>query len=78
MSERSASAPIFLRLPRWRNDFRSGCEVGVPILLPLHWAAEGLPLGVQFVAPLAGEPLLIQLAAQLEQAMPWVNRVAPI
>jgi Asp-tRNA(Asn)/Glu-tRNA(Gln) amidotransferase A subunit family amidase len=47
-------------------------------LLPLHWAAEGLPLGVQFVAPLAGEPLLIQLAAQLEQAMPWVNRVAPI
>ena len=48
------------------------------ISLPLHWTADGLPLGVQFVAPLAGESLLIALAAQLEQAMPWADRVAPI
>ncbi|OBK77109.1 amidase [Mycobacterium sp. 1164985.4] len=48
------------------------------ISLPLHWTAEGLPLGVQFVAPLAGESTLIQLAAQLEQALPWADRVAPI
>jgi amidase len=48
------------------------------ISLPLHWTAEGLPLGVQFVAPLAGESRLIQLAAQLEQALPWAHRVAPI
>lgn len=48
------------------------------ISLPLHWTADGLPLGVQFVAPLAGESLLIRLAAQLEQAMPWSDRVAPI
>jgi Asp-tRNA(Asn)/Glu-tRNA(Gln) amidotransferase A subunit family amidase len=48
------------------------------ISLPLHWTADGLPLGVQFVAPLAGEPLLLRLAAQLEQAVPWVDRVAPI
>ena len=33
------------------------------ISLPLHWTADGLPLGVQFVAPLAGESLLIRLAA---------------
>ena len=38
------------------------------ITLPLHWTGDGLPLGVQFVAPLAGESLLIRLAAQLEQA----------
>jgi Asp-tRNA(Asn)/Glu-tRNA(Gln) amidotransferase A subunit family amidase len=48
------------------------------ISLPLHWTAAGLPLGVQFVAPLAGEALLIRLAAQLEQALPWAQRIAPI
>lgn len=48
------------------------------ISLPLHWTAAGLPLGVQFVAPLAGEALLIRLAAQLEQALPWAQRIAPV
>ncbi|MBP3082704.1 amidase [Mycolicibacterium fortuitum] len=48
------------------------------ISLPLHWTAEGLPLGVQFVAPLAGESLLLKLSAQLEQALPWAGRYAPI
>ena len=48
------------------------------ITLPLHWTAAGLPLGVQFVAPLAGESLLLKLAAQLEQALPWGDRVAPV
>jgi Asp-tRNA(Asn)/Glu-tRNA(Gln) amidotransferase A subunit family amidase len=48
------------------------------ITLPLHWTSAGLPLGVQFVGPLAGESLLIRLAAQPEQAVPWADRVAPV
>jgi amidase len=44
------------------------------ISLPLHWTAEGVPMGVQFVAPLGGEGRLIRLAAQLEDALPWRER----
>jgi Asp-tRNA(Asn)/Glu-tRNA(Gln) amidotransferase A subunit family amidase len=46
------------------------------ISLPLHQTDDGLPLGVQFVAPLEGESLLIRLASQLEQKMPWAARMA--
>lgn len=46
--------------------------------VPLHWTQAGLPLGVQFVAPLGGEGRLLRLAAQLEQAKPWRDRVAPL
>ena len=45
--------------------------------VPLHWTPAGLPLGVQFVAPLNGEALLLQLAAQLEQARPWAQLRPP-
>jgi amidase len=48
------------------------------ISLPLHWSNSGLPMGVQFVAAPFREDLLIRLAAQLETAMPWNHRVAPL
>jgi amidase len=38
-------------------------------------AVPGLPMGMQFVAGHGGEGLLFRLAAQLEQAKPWFNRV---
>lgn len=42
--------------------------------VPLHWSAEGLPIGVQFVAPFGHEERLLSLAGQLERARPWFQR----
>ena len=44
------------------------------INLPLHWNAAGLPIGVQFVARNGGEMLLLRLAAQIEEAAPWISK----
>ena len=48
------------------------------ISLPLHWSEDGLPIGVQLVAPLGREDVLIRVAAQLERARPWIERTPPI
>jgi amidase len=44
------------------------------ISLPLYWNADGLPIGIQLVAAYGREDLLINIAAQLEQARPWAHR----
>jgi amidase len=48
------------------------------ISLPLHWNAEGLPIGIQLAAPFGREDMLIQVAAQLERAQPWADRRPPV
>ena len=48
---------------------------GIPAMsVPLHWTPEGLPLGVQFFAPVGDETTLLQLAAQLETIHPWFDK----
>ncbi len=48
------------------------------ISLPLHWTPDGLPVGVHFAGRAGDEATLIRIAAQLEQAQPWIDRHPPI
>jgi Asp-tRNA(Asn)/Glu-tRNA(Gln) amidotransferase A subunit family amidase len=42
--------------------------------VPLHWSADGLPVGVMFAGRTNDEATLFRLAGQLETAQPWFNR----
>lgn len=48
------------------------------VSLPLGHGADGLPIGVQLVAPDGREDLLFQVAAWLEREMPWRGRRPPV
>ncbi len=68
----------------FERAFLCGCftaafnATGQPaISLPLHWSEDDLPIGVQLVAPLGREDLLLRVASQLEQAVPWADRIPP-
>ncbi|MDP6565384.1 MAG: amidase family protein [Alphaproteobacteria bacterium] len=54
-------------------------NTGCPAMtLPLHWSPEGLPVGVHFGAPFGDEATLFRLAAQLEKAQPWFDKVPEV
>jgi amidase len=46
--------------------------------VPLHWNADGLPIGMHFAARFGEEGLLFRLAGQLERAAPWGDRRPPL
>ena len=46
--------------------------------IPLHWNRDGLPIGIQFVAPYGDEASLFRIASALEEAAPWACRRPPI
>jgi amidase len=43
--------------------------------VPLHWTADGLPEGVHFAGRYGEEATLLALAAELERAQLWFDRV---
>jgi amidase/6-aminohexanoate-cyclic-dimer hydrolase len=46
--------------------------------VPLHWSADGLPIGVMFSARFGDDATLLRLASQLEKAKPWAGRRPPV
>jgi len=73
-------------LDRWNADsygYAPYTEIfnvtGQPaVSLPLAMSKGGLPIGVQFAAPLGGDALLLSLAAWLERELPWAGRLAAL
>ncbi|MBV4457832.1 amidase [Pseudomonas sp. COR58] len=52
---------------------------GTPaISLPLGLSRSGLPIGLQLAARFGADDVLLRLAAQLEQALPWRARRPPL
>ncbi|MCU0447512.1 MAG: amidase [Microscillaceae bacterium] len=43
--------------------------------VPLYWSSAGLPIGSMFTAQVGGEDVLFRLAAQLEKAQPWFDKL---
>lgn len=64
--------PTFSNIRCFVRPFNTTGHPGIS--LPLHWTDDGLPLGVQLVADMGREDHLIRIAAQLEQAEPWIAR----
>lgn len=48
------------------------------VSLPLHWSADGLPLGMMFSARYGDDDTLFRLAGQLEREQPWFDRRPPL
>lgn len=48
------------------------------ISVPLGWPDDGLPRGVQLIAPMGRDDLLITVAAALEAVEPWAQRRATV
>jgi amidase len=80
LNQSSGSALGWQRMDSSFNPFNPWANIsGCPSMsMPLHWTADGLPIGVLATGRYGDEATLFRLAAQLEQARPWKDRWAPL
>jgi len=65
-----------IRFAQWTAIYNLTGQPAVSV--PLHWTAEGLPIGIMLAGRMGDETTLISLSAQLEAACPWAHRRPPI
>ncbi|MFF8606029.1 amidase [Streptomyces sp. NPDC015346] len=77
----------FDAMPAWRTDLTmaAACPYAWPwnvlgwpgVNVPAGFTPDGLPVGAQLLGPAGSEPLLISLAAQLEDTRRWFDHHPP-
>lgn len=65
----------FMSFPNFAQPFNLSGQPGVSV--PTVWTDDGIPLGVHLAGRRGDDQLLLQVAAQLETAMPWADRRPP-
>ena len=84
--------PTTANAPTMLGDYAKGYEsgrgsaftrpfniTGQPAMsVPLGWPDDGMPRGVQLIAPIGRDDLLITVAAALETVQPWTQRHATV
>jgi amidase len=63
----------FATFPNFAQPFNVSGQPAIS--LPLGWSSGGLPIGVQLVGRPLDEAMLLQIAAELERARPWAERI---
>jgi len=69
---KGADIERIVRLVPYTSPYNLSGQPG--LALPLHWSADGLPLGIQLIAKHGAEDLLLRVGAQIEAAAPWIGR----
>jgi amidase len=70
-----AHRATFMNFANFAQPFNLSGQPGIS--LPVVWTDAGLPIGVQLVCRRNDDALMLRVAAQLEEVMPWASRRPP-